>query len=198
MRISTLTVALTATVLSLLLASCGSETNETTNSGTDPAPSASSSAKEADQASALTMTDPWVKAAKNGTTATFGTLVNDGAADAVVTSATSEITAAMELHETVANDDGTMAMSPKEGGFVIPAGGNHELAPGGDHLMMMGLKRALNPGEVIAVTLTLEDGSTVDVQATVKNFTGADEKYQNEGMHMDDTEMDEHSSDGME
>lgn len=196
MRISTLSVALTATVLSLLLSSCGSEAKETTTSGTDQAPS--SSTDHSDQASALTMTDPWVKAATNGMTATFGTLVNNGTADVTVTSATSEIAASTELHETVASDDGSMAMSPKEGGFVIPAGGNHELAPGGDHLMMMGLHRALKPGEVMVVTLTMADGSTIDVEATVKNFSGADEKYQNEGMHMDDAEMDEHSSDGME
>ncbi len=196
MRISTLSVALTATLLSLLLTSCGSEPNETTPSGTDPAPS--SSTAPSDQASALTMTDPWVKAAKNGMTATFGTLVNHGTADVTVTSATSEIATTMELHETLESDDGTMAMSPKEGGFVISAGGNHELAPGGDHLMMMGLNRALKPGEVIAVTLTMQDGSTVDVKATVKNFTGADEKYQHEGMHADHPETDEHTSDGME
>ena len=199
MRISTLTAALGATLLALTLTSCGSDSGDADSASDDTASSATTSDAPDDEAAALVMTDPWVKAAKEGMTAAFGTLVNNGPADAVVASASSDIASAMELHETVENDDGTMAMQPKEGGFTIPAGGEHELQPGGDHLMIMDLERALRPGEIVTVTLTLEDGSTLDVGATVKNFTGADEKYQGEGMDMggQDKQSNEDDADGM-
>lgn len=198
MRTPTLTVALGASVLAVILTACGSEaTDSSSDTGTDRSSTESGdgAAEEAaaDEAAVISITDPWVKSAKNGMTAAFGTLVNNGDSDVVVASATSEITSTMELHETVENDDGTMAMQPKEGGFTIPAGGEHELEPGGDHLMIMDLKRPLKPGEVVTVTLVMEDGSEMEVEATVKNFTGADEEYQNGDMDMG---SDEDSSDG--
>lgn len=173
------------------LTACGDDTTGTAGtagtaspaSPSDSTPSESSSTL--DEAASLTVTDPWVKAAESGMTAAFGTLVNSGDTDVVVVSATSGITATMELHETVESADGSMAMQPKQGGFVVPAGGEHELAPGGDHLMMMNLTQAALPGEVVTVTLTLQDGSTLEVEATVKSFSGADEEYQGDGMDMD-------------
>ena len=177
MHITRISTALGAVLLTLALGACGSD-----SSGDAASDSGSAPGSMPTQASSLAMTDPWVKAADSGMTAAFGTLVNNGSSDIVVTAATSDITSTMELHETVQNDDGTMAMQPKEGGFTIPAGGEHELAPGGDHLMIMDLDRALKPGEMVIIELTLEDGSTTEIDATVKTFPGADEEYQNGDM----------------
>lgn len=172
------------------LAACGSDstaddsTSPTTTAATDSAtPDSTETADAAAQADAFTITDPWVKAAKEGMTAVFGTMADTGDQEIVVTEATSDIATMMELHETVAKDDGSMAMQPKEGGFSIPAGGEHELAPGGDHLMVMGLTRPLKAGEMVTVTVTFADGSTTDFEATVKNFSGADEKYEGGEQH---------------
>lgn len=180
MLLTRLTAALGAAVLLLGLSACGDSSDGSAGSD-DPG----STASAAEEAASLTMTDPWVKSADSGMTAAFGTLVNNGDTDITVTAATSDITSMMELHETVQNDDGTMAMQPKEGGFVIPAGGEHELAPGGDHLMIMDLTRALEPGETVTIALEMSDGSTADVEATVKKFTGAEEKYQDGDSDMD-------------
>jgi periplasmic copper chaperone A len=174
-------------VLALTAAGCG-DSSAAGDSADAAEPTTSAPARAAgtaDQAAELTVQDPWVKAADSGMTAAFGTLVNSGTDDVVVTSATSDITSAMELHETVENADGSMAMQPKQGGFTVPAGGEHELAPGGDHLMIMNLTRPIQPGEDVTITLTFADGSTQDLTATVKNFTGADEQYQNGDMDMD-------------
>lgn len=171
-----------AAALTLVLASaCGSDSESP--SATDDSASVSSaddaaSAAPADEASAVSIEDPWVKSAESGMTAAFGTLVNGGDDDITVVSAASDITDYLELHETVANDAGAMVMQPKEGGFTIPGGGTHELDPGGDHLMVMDLTRALEPGEDVSITLTMADGSTKEVVATVKDFDGADEEYQ--------------------
>lgn len=183
--------ALGAAVLTLGLAACG-DSGSDSGSGSDAAGDAATSAAQVQSAS-LSMQDPWVKAAPSGMTAGFGTLVNDGSEDITLVGASTEASGVVELHETVQNDDGTMAMQPREGGFTIPAGGTHELAPGGDHLMMMELARALKPGETVTLRLELEDGSTTEIDATVKRFTGAEEEYQ--GGHGDMHDMDHGSED---
>lgn len=166
--------------LSTVLAACGSNgSNGSDAAGAD----ASASDASSDTAAAttgtdpLTVVDPWVKATDESMTAAFGTLVNATDADLTVVAATSDVAGVVELHEVVADDSGAMLMQPKEGGFVVPAGGTHELTAGGDHLMLMDLVRPLTAGEDVHVTLELSDGSTQEVHALVKPFAGADETY---------------------
>ena len=48
----------------------------------------------------------------------------------------------------------------------VPADGVLEFEPGGDHLMIEGLRRPLPAGGVIRLRLTFEDAGPVDVDAT--------------------------------
>lgn len=139
-------------------------------------------------AESLSIQDAWVKAADEGMSAVFGTLENDSDADITIVSAATAASATAELHETVENDAGEMMMQPKEGGFVIPAGGSYELAPGGSHLMLMGLTAPLKAGDEPTFTLTLSDGSTYEFSAPVKDYAGANESYEG-GMDMKDMDM---------
>ncbi len=169
------TVVLTAAAL--VLAACGS-----TSSGTGAAasPSASPTAATTTGAAAaepVTVADTWVKSADSGMTAMFGIIKNTGSADVTVVSATSDAADMLELHEVVMVD-GAMKMQPKKGGFTVPAGGTHELKPGGDHVMFMGLKNPVKAGDPVTVVLTLSDGSEVTVNSVGKDFTGANESYQ--------------------
>ncbi|MFI5841608.1 copper chaperone PCu(A)C [Catenuloplanes sp. NPDC051500] len=152
------------------LAACGDD-----STAAAPAPSATSAAAAATTAG-LTVKDPWIKAADTGMTAAFGTLVNGGTADITVVSAAASVSPMMELHETTMVG-GAMQMQPKQGGFTIPAGGEHVLSPGGDHIMMMGLTTPVKAGDEITVTLTLADGTSVPFTAVGKPFTGAQESY---------------------
>lgn len=127
-------------------------------------------------ADAVTVADAWVKAADDGMTAAFGRLTNSGAHDARIVSATTAAAAMVELHEVV-SDGGAMTMRPKDGGFVIPAGGAIDLIPGGDHLMLMEITGALEPGSDVEIAATFEDGSTLPITAQVRDFPGADEHY---------------------
>jgi copper(I)-binding protein len=154
--------ALAATLIVLSLGACASGT---------PAPSVSVT-----PAAVLSIKDPWVKTADSGMSAAFGTLVNNSGKDITVTAAKSAVSPMMELHE-VAMADGKMVMRPKAGGFVVKAGGTHELEPGGDHLMMMDLTTPVKAGDQVAVILTLSDGSTVEITAVGKPFAGANESY---------------------
>ncbi|WES64996.1 copper chaperone PCu(A)C [Microbacter sp. GSS18] len=154
---------------------------------------ASGSAADADTAPALaeadtvTVSDAWVKAADEGMTGAFAALTNDGAADVTVVAASTDAAAMVELHETAMGDDGEMAMSEVDGGFLIAAGGTRALEPGADHIMLMSLTGPLVAGDEVTVTLTFADESTLEFTAPVKDYTGANENY----VGGDDTEMDE-------
>jgi copper(I)-binding protein len=149
------------------LAGCG-ESASSARTAT-PAPSSA-------PAQDLAVRDPWVKAGAAGVmTAAFGTLVNNTGADVTITGVTSPASP-MELHE-MAMKDGEMVMRPKAGGLTLKAGGTHELAPGGDHLMLMKPAAAIKPGDEVQFTLELAGGGTVAFTAVAKPFAGAQESY---------------------
>ncbi|WP_380161984.1 copper chaperone PCu(A)C [Kineococcus sp. R86509] len=141
-----------------------------------PATSSSSSTGSG-EATALTVSDPWVKAADTGMTAAFGTLTNTGEEDVHIVSATTAASSSMELHEMATDDSGAMVMREKPDGFIVPAGGTHELSPGGDHLMLMSVTAPVLPGQDVDITLTAEDGSTFNLLAPARSFSGANESY---------------------
>ncbi|MBS43793.1 MAG: hypothetical protein CMH83_11665 [Nocardioides sp.] len=186
-------LAVTALSLTVLLGACGTDDTTAVADTSDTSEASADSAAEAtaDQASSLSVEDPWVKTAESGMTAAFGTLVNTGDTDVTVVSATTEASAMTELHETV-DADGSMSMQQVEGGFVVPAGGELVLEPGGNHLMMMDVVEPVEAGADVAFTLTLDDGSTLDFTASGRDFSGADEEYADGsdsdmgGMDMDD------------
>ena len=61
-----------------------------------------------------------------------------------------------------------MVMMRPVGEIVVPAGGKAELKPGGYHLMLFDLKRALRTGQSIPLVLTFRDAGKVSVTATVR------------------------------
>jgi len=157
-----------------LLAGCGSSDASTSTPSTSADPAVSEAA-----ATAISITDPWVKAADKGMTAAFGTLVNNTDKPLTIVSVTSDVST-MELHEMIMKD-GKMIMQPKEGGFTIPAKGEHELSPGGDHIMFMDVKSPVKAGDEVTITLELSDGSTLPFTAVGKPFSGAEESYAPDG-----------------
>lgn len=134
-------------------------------------------ATENQNASLVTIGDQWVKAAATGMTGVFGTLKNSGTAEMTVVSAASPAAGRVELHEVV-GAPGSTTMRPKDGGLAIPAGGSHVLAPGGDHIMLMDLKKPLQVGSDVEVTLTFADGTTLPFSAQVRDYSGAEENYE--------------------
>ncbi|MBD7950702.1 copper chaperone PCu(A)C [Oerskovia rustica] len=167
-------LGVTVTLALLAVAGC-SGTPSGTPSGTASSGSSSGASSSA-AADHLTATDPWIKAAESGMTAAFAVLHNDGDQDVTVVGATSDLSP-VELHEMATDDSGAMVMRQKEGGLTIPAGGEHALEPGGDHLMLMELSAPVQAGAEYDVTLELSDGSTLVVTAPARTFAGAKESY---------------------
>lgn len=103
--------------------------------------------------------------AKSG--AAFMVLMNTGDQDDRLVAAKSDVAARVELHTHREIADGVMKMMEVEEGFVIPAGGTHMLARGGDHVMFMGLNEPFADGDTVAVTLVFEHAGEVAVEIPV-------------------------------
>ncbi|MBM6404690.1 copper chaperone PCu(A)C [Phycicoccus sp. CSK15P-2] len=109
-------------------------------------------------------------------TAMFGTLHNGSDEDVTVTGGSTPVAGTVELHETVRNDSGETQMQPKADGFVVPAGGDLTLQPGGDHVMLMDLTGPLANGSEATITLQTSAGD-VTLTVPVRAFSGAEESY---------------------
>ncbi len=168
--------AAAAGVVVLALAGCGggsASTGAQTSWSTASTGAASSSA-----ATALTVTDPWVKATDSkmpGMTGMFATLSNPGDTPVTITGGASPVAGMVELHETVMSG-GVGTMQQKEGGFELPPGGTLTLKPGGDHVMLMHLNGELAPGSTVKVTLSTSNGE-LEIDAPVRTFAGGNENY---------------------
>ena len=117
----------------------------------------------------LKASDVQIRATTPGMTATGGYVTihnHSDEADRLVGVA-ADFAAKAEIH-TMANENGVMKMRPLPDGIEIPAGGMVELAPGGMHLMLMGLKQTLEAGQMLEVELTFASGRTLRLPAHVK------------------------------
>lgn len=155
------------------------------------APAAQTQAQSQDQgAQALTLVDGWAKATEDPMTGVFGTLTNGTDADIHLVEVRSDVAGMSELHVTVDDGAGGRIMKKADDGFVIPAGGEHVLEPGGDHLMLMKLHGPIATGEDVEVLLVDAEGGEYAVTVTARAFTGAEEHYApGEGHDTGDGEM---------
>jgi copper(I)-binding protein len=101
-----------------------------------------------------------------GNGAVYVIISNHGSGADAFLSASSDVANTVELHETVAQD-GKMVMRPLPK-IDVPAGGTLEMKPGGYHIMLLGLKQDLTPGETINVGLSFEKAGQMSVKALVK------------------------------
>lgn len=167
------TVAVAAAVSLGLLAACTAES--------EAGESENDTVAQATAAETVTVVDAWAVATDEEMTAVFGVLENGAGTEARIVGADSD-RSRVELHE-VAESEGDMVMQEVPEGFAVPAEGEHELLPGGDHLMLMELAEPLLAGDRITVTLVFDDGSELAFEVTAKDFAGGDEEYEPHGDH---------------
>lgn len=86
--------------------------------------------------------------------------------DIKILSAKSDLFKRVEIHLTEMSD-GMMRMIKQEN-LKIKAKGHIELKPGGLHMMLIGKLKPVKAGSVIAVTLTLDNGKTINIKLKVK------------------------------
>lgn len=177
----TLLGATAAIALTLGLAACTEDSGSTDASGNGTgtnAPAATSQPNDGgeSEAAVVVFQNGWAKATDTDMSGAFGTIRNTGDVEVHITGVTSPISDRVEMHETVPGGSGMM-MQEKEGGFVIPAGGELHLEPGKDHFMLMDLTEPITTGQVITLALKFNDGTEQDVTVTARDFKGGEEEY---------------------
>lgn len=120
----------------------------------------------------VTVKGSWVRGTTPAQKATGAFMEITSSEDAAVVSASSPVAGVVEIHS-MKMENGVMKMRamPK---LPLPAGEAVKLAPGGNHVMMMDLKRQMKPGESVPITLKVEgkDKSvkTIEVKAEVREL----------------------------
>lgn len=105
-------------------------------------------------AQTLAVSGAWARATvpgQHGTGAFMTLMAPDGAR---LTGAASAVAGVVEVHEM--KMEGNVMKMRAISALDLPPGRNVQLAPGGYHVMLMDLKRALKPGEKILVELQFE------------------------------------------
>ena len=96
----------------------------------------------------------------------YVTIVNRGTAPDALVGAAADVAERVELHET-RNMSGMTMMEPVSKVEVAPET-RVELMPGSYHLMLIGLRRALTPGQTVTLTLRFERAGALTTRATVR------------------------------
>jgi copper(I)-binding protein len=78
-----------------------------------------------------------------------------------------DVASLAEIHETTVDSNQVMQMRPVEG-IDVPAHGSVELKAGSYHVMLMDVKKALNAGDKVTLTLVFESGQRISVEAEVR------------------------------
>jgi copper(I)-binding protein len=119
----------------------------------------------AQQESGLVLEDAWVRALppSQPSTAAYLTLYNRGDTAIGIVGASADMARTTEIH-TTRMVDGLMRMEQLEG-LALAAGERVKLAPGGTHLMLLGLTFMPEPGDTIELCVKLISGQEVCTEA---------------------------------
>ena len=112
--------------------------------------------------------DAWVRVPPKSKTETalYFVIENHTSQARAIVSASSEAAATLEMHQ-MKMEKMMMVMMPVAQ-ISIPANGKASLDPNGFHIMMFGLKSRPALGDKLEITLKLDDGTSVPVEATVR------------------------------
>lgn len=147
-------------VLLFGLSACNSGDKTTSDATTDKA-----AAKAAD---AISVEGARIRALPPGqrVTAMYMQLKNNSSTKQELIRVESDISQMLELH-THTNNDGVMEMGEVES-IPVEANKTADIRPGSYHVMIMGLKKDLQLGEIFDFKLIFKDGSVIPMKAEVK------------------------------
>lgn len=108
--------------------------------------------------------------------AAFFVIKNNSDKDIAITSANSDIAEKNELHTHIKENQMMKMMKIEK--LVVPAKSSLELKSGGDHVMLMGLKKELKAGDEINLELSFSDGDKKSIKVPVKDLASTIHKMQ--------------------
>jgi copper(I)-binding protein len=134
---------------------------------------AAPAAEPAAPSATVVVDNAWSRATPPGATVGAGyfTVTNKGTATDRLIGVTSAAADHAEVHE-MTMKNGVMTMRPLANGVEIKPGESVQLKPGGNHVMMFGLKHPLKAGEKVQGTLTFEKAGTVNIEYAVQGIGG--------------------------
>lgn len=103
------------------------------------------------------------------TSAAYMIIKNEGNEADRLVGVMSDVAEHVEIHQSVMEGN-VMKMRPVEGGLEIPAKGQVELKPGGYHVMLIGVKQPLKPGDRFTLILEFEKSGKKTLQVEVKEM----------------------------
>jgi copper(I)-binding protein len=130
----------------------------------------SMAAAETYSAGGLQVGNPWARATPKGATVGAGylTITNKGTEADRLIGGSAAPAARFEVHTTVMENG--VARMRQVTALEIKPGETVELAPGGMHVMFMGLKQPLRQGQTVKGTLVFEKAGTVAIEFTVQGI----------------------------
>lgn len=136
------------------------------------------------KAGSIDVADPWSRATPKGATVGAGyvKITNTGSTPDRLIGGSSDVAPTFELHE-MTMENGVAKMRPVKGGLEIKPGETVEFKPGSYHVMFVGLKKPLSPGEHVKGTLVFEKAGPVSVEFDVRAM-GASSGSDMPGMQM--------------
>ena len=108
--------------------------------------------------------------------AAFFVIKNNSDKDIAITSANSDAAQKNELHTHIKENEMMKMMKIEK--LVVPAKSSLELKSGGDHVMLMGLKKELKAGDEISLELSFSDGDKKSIKVPVKDLASTMHKMQ--------------------
>lgn len=114
----------------------------------------------------LIVTDARIGMPTGPNAALYLTVENHSATPDALEGADTTVANSIEIHETIAGDDGTMAMRSVDAPMEVSAGETLLFQPGGFHLMLVDVDR-LDVGEEVEVTLTWKNAGEITFDAVV-------------------------------
>lgn len=111
----------------------------------------------------------WSRATPPGATTgvIYFKIVNHGSTDDRLLRVDADVAKKVELHES-REENGVMTMRPLEA-VNVPAGAAVSFAPGGKHVMLMGLKAPLKAGTDFPATLVFEKAGAIETKVSVSD-----------------------------
>jgi len=117
--------------------------------------------------------EPWVRATVANQQASGAFMQLNASRNMKLVEARSPVAAQVEIHQMTMDHD-VMKMRPVK--FVpLPAGKPVALEPGSYHIMLLGLKKQIRPGDVVPLTIVIEgeDGQrqSIEVKAPARELS---------------------------
>ena len=118
------------------------------------------------EAGGIELGDAWARASATQTSAAYLTIENNGAEADTLLEARSPVAGTVEIHD-MTMEDMVMRMRRLDN-LPVAAGERVELAPGGKHIMLIGLAGPLEEGASVLLTLVFEKAGEIETEAPVR------------------------------